>query len=91
LKLAVNYFGESFVMRAFFAIAALMAATTVAVAQPKVSGGGTPPAGATPQVQTATDEKTATAPATNKGSTAKKALKALKGNDKNAKPGDSPR
>jgi hypothetical protein len=73
-------------MRESFVVAALMVAATVAFAEPKVSGGGTPPASATGQAQTSADEKSApAAPAASKSSTARKALRALKGNDKKAK------
>ena len=72
-------------MREPFVVAALMVAATVAFAEPKVSGGGTPPASATGQAQTSADEKSTPAPAASKGSTARKALRALKGNAKKVK------
>lgn len=57
-------------------IVALLA-TSVAVAEPKVSGGGTPPAGGNSTAQPAPPEKPAT-PAADRDA-ARKALGALKG------------
>lgn len=75
-------------MRRFFFLAALCAATA-ANAQPKVSGGGAPPA--TGQAAPASD-KGQSAPDSSRRDTAKKALGAIKGDagkDKRGTTGDT--
>lgn len=72
-------------IRQVVSIAALLFAT-VAIAEPKVSGGGTPPADSRSTAQPAAPDKTG-APAPGRSEAARKALGALKGGNTQDKRG----
>jgi hypothetical protein len=76
------------VIRQVLFIVALLA-TAVAVAEPKVSGGGTPPAGGNSTAQPAPPDKPATSAADREA--ARKALDALKGGKAQDKRGQDER